>query len=222
MKTQHFHSARGCLSYITYEPVSKQAVLIDPSVEIGCDVYQSFLQENGLTLKYIIETHTHADHISLAKEMRVATGASLVRHGLAPSATKDITVSGGEELLLGKEKLKVLGTPGHTNESVSLYNGSEVFTGDTLLIGGTGRTDFQIGNSQSLYQSLHFVIARLPGETIVRPGHNYNGRTQVLLQDELKLNPRMLLSESDFIVAMNAHHPQKPELFDEAILKNSQ
>lgn len=221
MKTQHFHSARGCLSYVTYDSVSKRAALIDPSSEIGAKAYLGFLEVNGLTLEYVIETHTHADHVSIAKEIKEATGASLVRHGLAPSKAKDIEVSGGEFLPLGGESLKVLGTPGHTNESVSLYNGSEVFTGDALLIGGTGRTDFQVGDSQSLYRSLHFVIASLPGETIVRPGHDYKGRNQAVLQDELESNPRLQLCEADFIATMDAHHPEKPELFEESIQKNS-
>lgn len=221
MNTKHFHSQRGCLSYIIYDPSTAQAALIDPSSEIGSQTYQDFLRDNGLTLKYVIETHTHADHISIAKEMKEATGASLVRHELAPSKTKDIAVSGGEELSLGDGVLKVLGTPGHTNESVSLYSGSEVFTGDALLIGGTGRTDFQVGDSQSLYQSLHFVIASLPGETIVRPGHDYKGRNHALLQNELSSNPRLLLCEADFISTMDAHHPEKPELFDESIRLNS-
>lgn len=222
MKTQHFHSARGCLSFITYDPASKEAALIDPSSEISNDAYLDYLRDNGLSLKYIIETHTHADHISSAQALKQATGAAIVRHQLAPSAAKDVAVSGGEELSLGEHKLKVLGTPGHTNESISLYNGSEVFTGDALLIGGTGRTDFQVGDSQTLYQSLHFVIASLPGDTIVRPGHDYKGRNQSVLQSELEANPRLALCEADFIATMDAHHPEKPELFEESIQKNSQ
>ncbi len=222
MKTQHFHSARGCLSFITFDPASKEAALIDPSSEISNDAYLDYLRENGLSLKYIIETHTHADHISSAQALKQATGAAIVRHQLAPSAAKDVAVSGGEELSLGEHKLKVLGTPGHTNESISLYNGSEVFTGDALLIGGTGRTDFQVGDSQTLYQSLHFVIASLPGDTIVRPGHDYKGRNQSVLQSELEANPRLALCEADFIATMDAHHPEKPELFEESIQKNSQ
>jgi glyoxylase-like metal-dependent hydrolase (beta-lactamase superfamily II) len=222
MRTQHFHSPRGCLSFITYDPVSKQAALIDPSSEIATETYLNYLQDNGLSLKYIIETHTHADHISSAKELKQKTDASIVRHELAPSKAKDIIVHGGEELPLGQVFLKVLGTPGHTNESISLYNGSEVFTGDALLIGGTGRTDFQVGDSETLYQSLHFVIASLPGETIVRPGHDYKERNQSVLQEELHTNPRLALCESEFIATMDAHHPEKPELFEESIRKNSQ
>jgi glyoxylase-like metal-dependent hydrolase (beta-lactamase superfamily II) len=222
MKTKHFHSSRGCLSYVTYDQKSAEAALIDPSTEIGTETYLDFLKENGLLLKYVIETHTHADHISVAKEMKRATGAGIVRHQLAPSPAKDVSVVGNESLTLGDEAIRVLATPGHTNESIALFNGSEVFTGDALLIGGTGRTDFQLGDSRALYQSLHYAIENLPAETLVRPGHDYKGRNQAVLSDELHKNPRMMMGESEFVQFMDAHHPPKPELFDQAIGENSQ
>jgi sulfur dioxygenase len=222
MHTQHFHSARGCLSYITHNTQSKEATLIDPSAEVGVDVYVKYLRTNYLTLLYVVETHTHADHISIAREMSKETGAQIVRHQRAPSPKKDIAVSGGEELLLGEEVLHVLSTPGHTNESISLYNGIEVFTGDALLIGGTGRTDFQVGDSEELYQSLHHTLKSLPPETLVRPGHYYCGRNQAILGDEIRANPRMMLCKSEFMQFMDAYHPKKPELFEHAINENSQ
>lgn len=221
MNTQYFHAARGCLSYILSDPQSKEAAIIDPSVEIGLSSYTDFLRSNDLTLKYIIETHTHADHVSLASKLKEATGASIVRHKNAPSPKKDIAVNGGEQLPLGDAVLQVLDTPGHTNESISLYTGVEVFTGDALLIGGTGRTDFQVGESKALYRTLHQVIARLPKETVVRPGHDYQGRNQMILGDELDTNPRLLMSETEFVESLDAHHPAKPELFDQAIRENS-
>jgi glyoxylase-like metal-dependent hydrolase (beta-lactamase superfamily II) len=207
---------------VTYDPTSREAALIDPSLEIGEEAYLDFVRSSGLILKYIIETHTHADHISIAKKIRSLTNASIVRHKLAPSPVKDIVVVGNEELLLGDEVIRVLNTPGHTNESISLYNGSEVFTGDALLIGGTGRTDFQIGDSATLYQSLHYMIKNLPTETLVRPGHDYKGRNQSVLGDELRMNPRMMMSEPEFTELMNGYHPPKPELFEQAISENSQ
>ncbi len=221
METHHLHSSRGCLSYVTYDPLTKEAAIIDPSLEIGLHAYLDVLKENGLSLKYIIETHTHADHVSVAKELKSATSAHIVRHKHAPSPAKDIAVEGGEQLLLGEKVIEILYTPGHTNESISLYNGKEVFTGDTLLIGGTGRTDFQIGDSSSLHQSLHSVIENLPVETIVRPGHDYKGRNRAVLQDELHTNPRIMMCESEFVHTMDNHHPPKPELFEHAISENS-
>jgi sulfur dioxygenase len=222
MKTQHFHSARGCLSYITYDPDTGHAALIDPSQEIGEDVYLDFIKSNRLSLSYIIETHTHADHISIAAAMRSRTGAAVVRHALASSSRKDISVHGNETLPVGSATLRVLNTPGHTNESITLYNGSEIFTGDALLIGGTGRTDFQLGDSSALYHSLHSVIEALPYESLVRPGHDYAGRNRAVLGDELHTNPRVLMCESEFIHTMDSYHPPKPELFDQAISENSQ
>jgi glyoxylase-like metal-dependent hydrolase (beta-lactamase superfamily II) len=221
MITQHFHSARGCLSYLTYDPASKKAVIIDPSEEIGLSAYTNALDQEGLELVYIIETHTHADHISIAREVQETTGAMLVRHALAPSPHKDMSVLGGEELELGESRLTVLATPGHTNESISLYNGTDVFTGDALLIGGTGRTDFQVGDSETLYHTLHNVLGTLPTETIVRPGHDYKGRNNATLGDEVHTNPRFVMCESEFVHFMDAYHPPKPELFDVAIPKNS-
>jgi glyoxylase-like metal-dependent hydrolase (beta-lactamase superfamily II) len=222
MQTQHFHSPRGCLSYLTYDPASKKAALIDPSAEIGLSAYTNALDQEGLKLVYVIETHTHADHISIAREVQEVTGATLVRHELAPSPHKDVPVTGGEELELGEARLKILATPGHTNESISLYNGTELFTGDALLIGGTGRTDFQVGDSETLYHTLHHVIGALPVETVVRPGHDYRGRNSATLGDELHTNPRILMCESEFVSLMDAYHPPKPELFDIAIPKNSE
>ena len=222
MKTHHFHSPRGCLSYITWNPDTKESALIDPSEEVGQEAYAQYIQAEGLTVKYIIETHTHADHISIAKEMKALTGAPIARHTLAPSPAKDIALHGGEKLELGTETLTVLATPGHTNESISVYNGHEVFTGDALLIGGTGRTDFQVGDSETLYHTIHHVIANLPLETILRPGHDYKGRDQAILGDELHTNPRVRMCESEFVHTMDAYHPPKPELFDTAIPKNSE
>lgn len=221
MKTQHFHAARGCLSYVVYDPSSREAALIDPSAEIGQAAYLDFLHANNLVLRYIIETHTHADHVSLAHELKKMTGAEIVRHQNAPSKRYDRAVSGGEKLPLGTETLHILDTPGHTNESLSIFTGTEVFTGDTLLIGGTGRTDFQIGKSTDLCRSLHEVLATLPQETILRPGHDYKGRNQAVLGDELGTNPRMLMTQEEFVTLMDGYHPAKPELFDQAIRENS-
>jgi len=221
MKTHHVHTERGCLSYITYDPISKEAAIIDSSLEVGLEAYLDILKTHALSLKYIIETHTHADHVSIAKEIRNATRAHIVRHKNAPSPSKDVAVEGGEQLFLGKKMIHILNTPGHTNESISIYNGTEVFTGDTLLIGGTGRTDFQIGDSESLHQSLHQVLENLPLETLVRPGHDYRGRNQTTLEEELHTNPRITMCESEFLHTMDNHHPPKPELFEHALIENS-
>ena len=209
------------MSYLTFDKESKEGVLIDPSEEINTDEYLNSLKDKKINLLYIIETHTHADHISSCLDIKEKTGAKIIRSKDAPSRKADIYVKGGEEFFLGKERLLILSTPGHTNESISIYNGKEVFTGDTLLIGGTGRTDFQIGSSDDLYDSIHEKISDLPHETIVRPGHNYKGLNQSVLSDELHKSERLSLCRDSFVNYMDSYNPPKPELFDIALEKNS-
>lgn len=221
MDTHVFHSARGCLSYLVVDSDTREAALIDPSTEISLETYLSACTEHKVRLRYVIETHTHADHISSAPLLRAATSAKLVRHERAPSELKDIAVVGGEQLPLGSQYLEIVATPGHTNESISIVADGMVFTGDALLIGGTGRTDFQLGDSEALYHSLHDRLATLPDDTVVYPAHDYKGRTSSTIGVEKNGNPRFLLSEEVFISTMNEHHPPVPELFEESIAANS-
>lgn len=221
MKTIPFHSERGCLSYLLIDEYSKEAALIDPSEEIATDRYLSALEENGAHLVYLIETHTHADHISSTPELAEKTGAKVVRHNQAPSSHKDIAVTGGETLPLGEDFLKILATPGHTNESISIRTRDAVFTGDALLIGGTGRTDFQLGDSEALYTSLHETLGTLPDDTVVYPGHNYKGQISSTIGEEKQNNSRLILPHDAFIETMEAHHPPSPELFEQSIATNS-
>ena len=216
-----FHAQRGCLSYLVIDPTTKEALLIDPSVEIANDLYLAALKEQEATLRYIAETHTHADHISSAAQLAQLTGAQIVRHRNAPSPHNDLPVFGGEKLPLGEHAIEILATPGHTNESISLHIDGAVFTGDALLIEGTGRTDFQLGDSEALYHSLHDTLGALPDETVVYPAHDYKGRTASTMGHEKTKNPRFLLSHEAFIETMNAHHPPTPELFEEAIAANT-
>ena len=188
---------------------------------MGLEEYLATLQKYEAKLCYIIETHTHADHISSAPALRSATDAKVVRHTLAPSSLRDIAVTGGEVLALGSETLTILATPGHTNESITVQTDTAVFTGDALLIGGTGRTDFQLGDSEALYVSLHDTLGKLSDDTLVYPAHDYKGRESSTLGDEKRTNPRLALSREDFVAAMNAHHPPEPELFTEALEVNS-
>lgn len=216
-----FTSPRGCLSYILVDETARVAALIDPSEEIALETYLGVLNEHGATLTYVVETHTHADHISSAPDIVSRTGAKIVRHAGAPSTHKDIAVHGGEQLQLGTETLSIMATPGHTNESISISTSNAVFTGDALLIGGTGRTDFQAGDSEALYDSLHTVLGNLPDATRVYPAHDYAGRVSSTLGTERSTNPRFALTRAAFIKTMDAHHPAKPELFDEAVSTNS-
>lgn len=221
IQTKQFQSDRGCLSYIVYDTESKQALLIDPTTELEDTVYLSFLSSNDLDLQYIVETHTHADHVTSNIQIREKTGAPIVMHELSPTPRKDIAVSDGYELHLGTETVVIYETPGHTNEHIALYTNGMVFTGDTLLIEGTGRTDFQLGNSSDLYESLWQKIVALGDDVIVYPGHDYKGRDASTVQSEKEHNPRLQLQKDEFIQHMDAHHPELPELFEESIEKNT-
>lgn len=221
MNCYPFHSSRGCLSYLLVEEASKEAVIIDPSQEIPLEDYLGALQKHGATLRYLIETHTHADHISSARALKEETGAVVVRHALAPSNLNDLPVHGGETLLLGQETIRIIATPGHTNESISVATEGVVFTGDALLIGGTGRTDFQLGDSEALYVSLHNALGQLPDSTIVYPAHDYKSRTHSTIGEERAHNPRYLLPRDEFIQALDAHHPPEPELLRASLEANS-
>lgn len=218
---QQFKSKRGCLSYIVSEPVSKKAAIIDPSVEVLPNEYILYLENNCLSLVYIIETHTHADHISAASILKTMTNTIILLHPQAPSSKRDQFLEEGF-LELGKEKLKILYTPGHTDDSISIVAGNSVFTGDTLLLGGTGRTDFQKGSSEALYDSLWTKILTLEDTVTVYPAHSYTTEGSSTIGAQKIVNPRLKLNKKEFTEILNAHRPAKPELFNEAIRSNSQ
>ncbi len=219
---KQFRSKRGCLSYILFDEQSKEAIIIDPSEEVPTDEYLKYINDNNLKVKYIFETHTHADHISSSKELKEKTKAKIVMHKNSPSKRKDIEVDDDYFIELGNTKIKIMHTPGHTNESISLYVNGAVFTGDALLIEGTGRTDFQLGDSIDLHNTLWGKLMILPDDTKVYPAHDYKNREYSTIKHEKENNPRLQLSKEEFIKTMDSHHPEKPELFDQAIEKNSQ
>ena len=218
---QQFRSPRGCLSYIVSDTKTKEALIIDPSVEIDMEEYSNFLIDNELILRFIIETHTHADHISSARELREQINAQILQYERAPTGRKDKALTEGD-FWLGETKVTVLYTPGHTDDSISLSIDESVFIGDALLIGGTGRTDFQNGSSAALYKSICEKLMTFDDSTKVYPAHNYKGQINSTIGDERAHNPRLALGEEEFIKIMDAHHPPKPDLFEEAIAKNSE
>lgn len=217
---KQFKSPRGCLSYVVSDKETGDALIIDPSEEIDTSIYLTYLKEHGLTLRYILETHTHADHISSSAVVCEKTGARILQHHHAPTKRKDDILPEGE-LKLGTTTITIFHTPGHTNDSLCLYVPGAVFTGDTLLLGGTGRTDFQEGSSEALYESIWNKLMALPQDTTVYPGHSYTEKSSSTIKEERTSNARVTLSKQEFIKALDAHHPAKPDLFDEAIEKNS-
>ena len=185
---QLFDRDTSTYTYLVASDVG-DAALIDPVAE-QADRDLALLEELGLRLRYVIDTHTHADHVTAASILRERTGArSVVSENGAGCA--DIHVKHGDRLPLGEIELEVLSTPGHTDDSVSLRVGGNVFTGDSLLIRRVGRTDFQNGDSSVMYQTLQEVLFVLPGDTRVWPGHDYQGFTSSTIAEEKAHNPRV-------------------------------
>jgi glyoxylase-like metal-dependent hydrolase (beta-lactamase superfamily II) len=174
----------------TYLLISKgRAALIDP-VRERVERYRRELDERGLELDLIIETHTHADHMMLSRALKNSLGAPLIMHRESPNPMVDQHVSDTETLELGGEQIEILHTPGHTPDSMSLRVGGVVLTGDTLFIGGSGRTDFPGGDAGAQYEAVTQRLFRLPDETIVWPAHDYRGRTSSTIEIERRTNQR--------------------------------
>jgi len=156
----------GCQSYLVGCEATKAAALIDPELS-RIDHYRGLLGQHGLSLKYVVDTHTHADHFSASQALGKALGAPVVMHRHAPAPYADMRLDDGDMLIVGELRLRAMHTPGHTRDSMSLVMDDRVFTGDALLIGGTGRTDLPTGDPHQLYDSLFEGLLRLPPETEV-------------------------------------------------------
>lgn len=218
---QLFEHESSTYTYLIADPLTKEAALIDSVIET-VDRDLKLIEELGLELKYVLDTHIHADHITGAGEIRKRTGAQSAVSVDAKVDCVDIALKDGQELSLGNKKIKVLATPGHTNSCVSFLFEDKVFTGDALLIRGTGRTDFQQGSSDQLYESVHNKLFTLPAETQVYPGHDYKGQTKSSIELEKKFNPRLGLSQSkyDFIKTMSELKLANPKKIHEAVPAN--
>lgn len=180
---------------------SRAAVLIDPELSLA-DHYRGHLMQKALTLRYIVDTHTHADHFSASRRLGKALGAPVVMHRLSAAPYADLRLDDGNMLIAGDLKITAMHTPGHTRDSICLVMDDRVFTGDTLLIGGTGRTDLPTGDPRELYDSLFDKLLKLPGETLVYPAHDYKGRDHSTIADEIATNPRLQKTERSAFVAM--------------------
>ncbi|HUL41611.1 MAG TPA: MBL fold metallo-hydrolase [Burkholderiales bacterium] len=179
-----------CKTYLLGCETTRKALLIDPIRE-KTDRYLATLAYFGYQLELVIDTHTHADHRTAAFELKELTGAKVVMHRHAPAPLVDMHVQDGQTIDCGEMQLRVLATPGHTPDSMSLYSDGRVFTGDTLLIRGTGRTDFQGGDAGMQYDSITQKLFVLPDDTQVYPAHDYRGNTQSSIGEEKHLNPRI-------------------------------
>jgi glyoxylase-like metal-dependent hydrolase (beta-lactamase superfamily II)/rhodanese-related sulfurtransferase len=210
----------GCQSYIVACPESCAAIVIDPALA-HADRYLGILQREGLRLRYIIETHTHADHFSAARQLRERSGAPIVMHRAARAPYVDIHVEDRHILAVGDLRPAFLHTPGHTADSMCVHVTDRVFTGDTLLIGGTGRTDLPTGDPDKLYDSLFGKLLTLDPETLVYPAHDYKERTHSTIGAEIESNPRLQKrNRAEFVAMMESLNLAAPTHLTEALRTN--
>ena len=205
---EQFRADRGCLGYVVADKGTRRAALVDPEVKM-VEAMLGFVFEHGLKPLYVVDTHTHADHISGARELKAKTVARVVMHEKAPSSAVDIRVEDGDRLWLGGDlPLKFLHTPGHAKDLVSIMLPGRILTADALLIGSCGRTDLPNGNATRQYHTLYYLLRSLPDALLVYPGHDYEGRSFSTLGEEKKSNPKMNFpSEEEFVEYMERENP---------------
>ena len=212
-------------TYLLGDETTRDAVLIDPVLE-NVERDLGLLEDLGLTLRYAIDTHVHADHVTALGTLRERTGCRTVLSERAGVGIADVYVKEGDRIKFGRHELETRETPGHTGGCVSYVLGdrSLAFTGDALLVRGSGRTDFQQGDADALYTSVHEKLFTLPDSTLLYPGHDYRGRTVTSVGEEKRLNPRLGggKTRSEFVEIMGKLQLAYPSKFDQAVPANLQ
>lgn len=221
---QLFDAESSTYTYIAFDVDTRHALMIDP-VDTQLERDLAVLRDYGLKLVWAIETHAHADHITSAGKLVEHTGAQTAAPAGCGIGTVAKLLYDGDTLAFGSQHLRAVATPGHTGGSMSFVwshgDSRHVFTGDTLLINGCGRTDFQSGSSKALYHSLMHVLFALPNDTVVWPGHDYHGRTHSSIGHEKVHNARVAgLSEAEFIAVMDGLQLPVPKRLHEAVPAN--
>jgi len=216
----HQFRAGGCLSYLLGCERSHLAALVDPEISLF-DRYLGEASSAGLRLEYVIDTHTHADHFSAAHAVARRLSLPTVMHRATDVAHVDLRVEDGEELIVGDLRLEVMHTPGHTNDSMSLVAGDRVLTGDTLLIGATGRTDLPTGDPAAMHASLFEKLLALDDALQIFPAHDYEGRSSTTVGAERAGNPRLQLRDpAAFVAQMKSLSLAMPAHLTEALRTN--
>ncbi len=217
---QYFDETSSTLTYLIADSVTKEAVIIDPVAE-HIAFYLNELSSLNLTLKYSIETHVHADHITAGGQLRERTNAKTAVSEACGAETANLQLNEGDTLSFGSQSIRVLATPGHTKGSLCYVWNDAVFTGDTLLINSCGRTDFQGGSAVELYNSITKKLFTLADNTRVYPAHDYNGKRVSSIGKEKANNPRVAnKTQAEFVAIMDNLNLPKPKLIDQAVPAN--
>lgn len=209
-------------TYLVADRPGGSAMLFDP-VRENVAAYHALLAELGVKLSASAETHTHADHITAASDLRDGTGCELYISHAAKATCANHFLREGDVVLVGGVEIRVLETPGHTPCGLSFVIGDRVLTGDALFIGGCGRTDFQHGDPVKLWDSITTKLFTLPGDTLVFPGHDYNGNTVSTIKQEMAKNPRLAgKTRDEFVTIMNGLDLAPPKRIAESLPANEQ
>jgi glyoxylase-like metal-dependent hydrolase (beta-lactamase superfamily II)/rhodanese-related sulfurtransferase len=217
---QLFHQDSGTYSYLLAGRAGGEAMLIDPVLD-RADRYMKLLEELDLKLVKVVDTHVHADHITAMGELRDRTKCVTVMGEVAPVDVVSMRVKDGDMVTIEGVQLETLYTPGHTIDSYCFKMADRVFTGDTLLIRGSGRTDFQSGDSRSAYESIFTKLLTLPDNTLVYPGHDYKGDTVSTIGEEKAFNPRLQVASADeYAAIMDNLNLADPKQMDVAVPAN--
>ena len=217
---QLFDTKSSTYTYIIASAKGREAMIIDPVIE-NVGEYIKLLKELDLKLVKVIDTHIHADHVTGASKLKDITNCSTIMGDHTPAETVEIKVKDEEYINLDNLRIKAMYTPGHTSDSYSFLMDNYLFSGDTLLINGTGRTDFQNGNAKDAYNSIFNKLLKLPEETLLYPAHDYKGEKVSTIGKEKKHNPRLQVKSVDeYVEIMNNLNLKKPTEIDFNVSKN--
>ena len=217
---QLFDQKSSTYTYLIASAKGREALIIDPVIE-NVNQYVQLLKELNLNLVKVIDTHIHADHVTGASKLKDITKCTTVMGDHTPANTVEIKVKDDEYINLDNLKIRAMYTPGHTSDSYCFLMDNQLFSGDTLLINGTGRTDFQNGNAKDAYNSIFNKLLKLPEETFSYPAHDYKGEKVSTIGKEKKQNPRLQVNSVDeYVEIMNNLNLKKPAEIDSNVAKN--
>ena len=217
---QVFDQKSSTFTYLIASSKGREALIIDPVLE-NVEDYIKLLRELDLKLVKVIDTHIHADHVTGASKLKDKTKCITIMGNHTPADAVEIKVKDDEIIELDQLKMRALYTPGHTSDSFSFLMDNFLFSGDTLLINGTGRTDFQNGSSKDAYNSIFNKLLKLPDETLLYPAHDYKGEKVSTIGKEKKFNPRLQVNSVDeYVEIMKSLNLKKPEQIDFNVASN--